>query len=319
MRGIGFWVVAAATASTLACASVWDVGALEARYPELAAVREHDLGDATPYVLAFDDELTFFLCRWSTRRALSVSLPPDASSRERALFERALDAWEQAISGLEFEAPGDASDARIEIRFGAPTIARSAQTGAECAVNLDAGRVDDTLAAELVAAQITLRRAKRDWRGVEVAFTDEELLGSALHEIGHALGFQGHVPRGDSVMSLSPEIARRRGRRLLQGEGFRAESVAALYRVPSGSVVARHAIPTGRTDAIDLLRAVADSSHWRGPIVRVGDEAAYIRWDSESGGRYGFFVSDLHEALREPNRFVLEPDLRAASLLEQDF
>jgi len=307
----------AALATSFACAGAWDVGALEARHPALAQLRGHHLGDATPYVLVFRDELTLFLCRWSTSHALSVSLPADASLRERMLFDTALGAWEQAIPGLAFAKSDAAAAAQIAIRFDEPNTGRTAQTGALCAVDLAAPSDAEVLAAELVAATITLRRENRDWRGQDVAYTDEEFLGSVLHEVGHALGFQGHVARGDSVMLGSPETARRCGRRILAGERFRAVSVAALYGVPSGSVVGRHVLPAGRTLAIDALRAVATASRWRGPLVRVGDEAAYISWDSGSGGAYGFFVSDLHRSLREPSRLALEPDLRTAALLER--
>jgi hypothetical protein len=312
-RGLALF---AGGAFALGCGGVWDVGALEERHPPLASVRAHHLGDATPYLLPRDGGLTLFLCRWRTGRALRVALPADAALAERALLERALSAWQGALPGVAFERVAGPSEAEIEIAFGAPGAARTAETAADCAVDLDAAGEPGALSAQLVAAHVRLRRAERDWRGREVALTDEQLLGSALHELGHALGFQGHVRRGRSVMVRSVDEVKLAARRLLGGEPFRDATVAALYRVPSGVVVARHALPAGRTEQIDRLRAAARELGLAGPVVRVGDRGARISWHSAHGRDYGFFMPRVSEVLRDAGSFALEPSASTAALLE---
>jgi hypothetical protein len=312
VRGLARLAVAACA---LGCAGVWDVDALEARHPPLAAARAHRLGDATPYLLPRDAQLTLFLCRWPGERALRVALPSDAAPAERALLERALSAWQDALPGVAFAPAAGSSEADIEIAFGAPASARTAETAADCAVEPDAGEGAGILAARLVSAQVRLRRAERDWRGREIALTDEQLLGSALHELGHALGFQGHVRRGRSVMLVSTEEVRLAARRVLGGEPLWEPSVAALYRVPSGVVVGRRELPAGRTDEIDRMRAAARQRELAGPFVRVGDRSARIGWRGAGGREYSFFVPRLAETLRDTDRFALEAGASAAALL----
>jgi hypothetical protein len=308
----------AVVACALGCGGVWDVGDLEARHPPLAVADAHRLGDAMPYVLPRDAQLTLFLCRWRTERALRVALPADAAPAKRALLERALSAWQDALPGVAFEPVAGSSEADIEIAFDAPARARTAETAADCALESDAQEDAGILPARLVAAQVRLRRVERDWRGREITLTDEQLLGSALHELGHALGFQGHVRRGRSVMLASTEEVKLTGRRVLGGEPLREPSVAALYRVPSGVVVGRRELPPGRTDEIDRLRAAARQRELAGPFVRVGDRSARISWRGAGGREYSFFVPRLAEALRDTDRLAIEAGASAAALLEAE-
>ena len=302
--------------TALGCGGAWDVGALEARNPALRAAGTQRLGDAIPYLLPLDGELTLFLCRWETERALRVSLPPDATARERRLLERALRAWQGAVPDLRLEAIGAGSSAELAIRFDAPGPARAAQTGAECGVDLDAPRRGARLTARLASARVELRRTQRNWRDQEVALSDEELLGSALHELGHALGFQGHARRGPTVMVRSLEEVRRAARHVLAGEPFADATVAALYRVPSGSVVGRRALPAGRTAPLDRLRAIAQQRGLAGPYVRVGDRAARIAWHDARGTPYAFSVPQLNELLSDASGLILVPSADTAALLE---
>jgi len=299
------------------CGGLWDVGALERRVPALAARGAGALGDAVPYPLPLAGRLTLFLCRWVPDSALSVSLPPDASAHERSLLELALDAWQQTSIGIAFEiAKKGASGHDIEIRFSERESAYTATTGAECAIDPDSGESDDVLRAEIVFARISLRRSDRDALGRRVPLRDEEILGSALHELGHALGYQGHARRGTTVMWSSVDHVRRTGRRVLEGRGFQDTALEALYRVPSGVVVGRSDLPAGRTDRIDRLRALAPQLGLTGPFVRVGDHAARISWLDAEGVGHGFLVEDLREALAKPESLSLAADGLALGLEE---
>jgi len=308
-------LLALGTVVALGCGGAWDVAALEAHNPPLRAAGAHRLGDATPYLLPLEDELTLLLCRWGTERPLRTSLPPRATPRERRLLKRALRAWEDTVPGVRFAVGVPASEADLVIRFETPSPERSAQTAAECGVDLDAPRDEQRLPARLVSARVALRRTHRNWRDQEVELTDEELLGSALHELGHALGFQGHARRGRTVMVRSLDDVRLAARRLLAGKPFRDATVAALYRVPSGSVVGRHSLPVGRTALLDRLRATAPRHGLAGPILRVGDQAARIAWLGPRGTEYAFFVDRVEEVLRDPSRLILVPSAPTRTLL----
>jgi hypothetical protein len=310
-------LVAIGLAVLTACGGLWDVGALEQRHPGLAARGAGALRDAVPYPLPLSGRLTLFLCRWDTESPLSVSLPPDASSAERSLLELALGAWEGTEIGIEFEVARDGASAQdIEIRFSERESAYTATTRAECAVDPDAGETRDVLRAEIVFARISLRRSDRDALGRSVPLSDAEILGSALHELGHALGYQGHARRGATVMRSSVDHVRRVGRRVLEGRDFEDTGLEALYRVPSGTVVGRSDLPDGRTARIDRLRALAPQLGLTGPFVRVGDHAARIAWLDADGAAHGFLVEGLRDALSDPESLYLAADELALRLTE---
>jgi len=319
--GRGF--VALAAGLLLACATgTWNVGALEERFPTLRAAKGHRLGDATPYLLPARGVLTLFLCRWPSGPPIPVSLPPDASSDERRMLETALRAWEGAGLGVRFAA-GAAPGHGIEIRFapapeaGTPTP-RAAITIADCDVD-PAALADpppESVSAQLVFATVLLRREEHNVLGKTVAHTPEEMLGSALHELGHALGFQGHTQRGNTVMNISVDAVRRIGRRVLQGGRFEDEALRALYTVPSGVVVGRASLPATRTEPVDRMARIALRRDFTGPFVRVGDRAARLDWRDASGRVYPLLTLPVGEVLRDPESLRIRALGAAAELVE---
>jgi Matrixin len=304
----------------LACGGggAWDVAALAAQNPALGREAARRLGEATPYLLPLHGQLTLFLCRWRLTDPLLVSLPSDASPRERALLDRALRAWQQALPELRFEQVLAGAPAQLEIRFDADDPSRTATTAAECGVAVGAQGQPAQLDAGLVKAHVALRRAALDWRDDVQLLSDEELLGSALHELGHALGYQGHARHGLTVMLRSVDDVRRAGRRLLAGAPFADMALAALYSVPSGSVVGRLQLGAARTGELDRLAALAQRGRFAGPYVRVGDESARIVWRGPDGAAFGFFLPRVREVLREPERLELLPTAGTLALLRSE-
>jgi hypothetical protein len=288
------------------CAGPWDVEALEARRPALAKLSGHRLGDATPYLLARDGELVLFLCRFESGQQLRVSLPEDASDEEARLLLRALAAWSGAGLGVSLLAVAPGEPAEIVIRIGGAAQGFTAQTAADCALG-DPAISRHVLEARLVGAQISLRREDEDVRGHRIPLSPEEFLGSSVHELGHALGFQGHARGSGSVMVRNVEAVRRTGRRLLAGEAFWDATLEALYRVESGIVVGRSPLPEGRTDPIDRLFAIAETHGMVGPVVRVGDHSARISWWDADALRLSVHVPRLPAVLLDPNTLRLQP------------
>ncbi len=315
-----------AAGCALACGTPnWNVSALDEGFPALADIGSHQLGVATPYVLPSRGVLTWFLCRWPREPAIPVSLPPDATADERKLLETALGAWEGAGLGVRF-AVGEAPGRGIEIRF-APRpeteneLPRAGLTFADCAVEPEAltALPDTVVPARLVFASVRLHRAGRDLLGRSVAHTSDELIGTALHELGHALGFQGHASRGDTVMQASADSVRRIGRRVSGGEHFTDSTLRALYAVASGVVVGQVTVSRERTDLVDRMASLAGRLELSGPLLRVGDRAARLDWRGPGGGVYPLLIPRITEVLRAPETLRVFALPMAASLLDSAF
>jgi hypothetical protein len=305
----------------LGCAQAGaDLEVLEARHPALAAVEGHRLADLRPYYLPADGLLTLFTCRWPDGAAIPVEIPADASPTERRHIEAALAAWEGAGLGVRFERrPLEGVGIGIALRDGLP--GQGASTIVDCAVDASSLAPDaDPLAARVVSAEVRLARG------------DPALAGKALHELGHALGFQGHAaalrganagrrgvtrPRARTIMVRDKQVLRVLGDRALAGEPFEDRGLAALYALPSGTVVQRLALPRARTEPVDRLLALAPQRGLVGPLVRVGDDEGRIAWvDPADGGVARLLLTGLAQARRDPERLVIEPSIRARALLE---
>jgi hypothetical protein len=314
-----WWLVALAA---VACATgPWDIEALEARQPALAAISQHRLGDATPYLLPVPGGAVFFLCRWPGEAAIPVSLPPDATPEERAVLEAALRAWEGAGLGIRF-AEGAAPGAGIELRFidpeaGATSTSYAANTITDCAVEPAAlsDEIGARVPARLVFASVYLWRGGFDAIGRPVPHSQDEFAGSALHEIGHALGFQGHAHIGRTVMVKELDAARRAGKRLLAGRPFEDHTLRALYAVPSGTVVKRFAAPLRATERVGSMARIASERGFAGPWVRVGDIDGQIAWRDAAGAEYALRIFDVRKVLREPATLELWPTVPTLDLL----
>jgi len=252
--------------------------------------RGQRLSDTPPHPVPVPGALQLVLCRWQLDRPLRVSLPPDASERETELLSLALTSWETEIPGLRFE-PGTLTRVDVEIRFDESSVAAwspgaSANTIADCALpseSTDDGLVE-RVGPSLVWASIHLRRVNLDMLRQAVPLADEELLGVMLHEIGHALGFSGHVAFGRSVMSATTETVRNVARRIIRGAQLDAPSVVALYAVESGVVVGRVPLSGVQAQQLGGLASAARRAGYAGPYSRVGGESARILW-RRPGGR----------------------------------
>jgi hypothetical protein len=152
--------------------------------------------------------------------------------------------------------------------------------------------------------------------GRKVPHSNAEFLGSALHEFGHALGFQGHATVGRSVMVRETDVSRRLGVSLAKGRPFADETVRALYAVPNGTVVKRVPISMSRTDRFDRMVAIAAERDLRGPYVRVGEPNGQVAWRRESGFEYRLRIYDVRRVLREPATLWLSPTMRTSELLD---
>jgi hypothetical protein len=308
--------------ASTACAPHLDLGALAARHPELAGIEGHRLADAMPYLLPARGELVYFLCRWPDGAVIPVEMPPDADEGERLDIENVLRAWEGVGLGVRF---GPAEPGRgIEMRYTEDEFPeewgeRSATAVADCALDPAAleAPAGDVLPASLAFVSIHLSRTGRDRVGRRVPWSREERIGALLHEMGHALGFQGHAQRG-SIMAASVDEARRAGRGLMAGGAFEDATLRALYAVPSGSVLGRTRVGVERTVSVDRMGPLARSRGLAGPYAQVGDRVARILWRDAHGVAFAVRLWDPRQALRHPASLALFPEPRAADLLREE-
>jgi matrixin len=303
MRRVG--TCAAALALAAGCAKeAWNAEQWASARPELSGRDVGRLGDVTPYLLPANDVLTFFVCHWTLDAPLRVSLPPDANSYERELLEKALRAWEVVLPGLHFEVAEGAAPVRLRFRDTGPEGAR---TTVDCEVAPPAPGAE-TLRARLVSAQIDLRRGERDRWGRPIELAASELVGSAAHELGHALGLQGHAISGRTVMVRETDAIRKWGERLTdekKPKPLQEPAMQAIYSLPSGTVIERRALPPGSTRDVDAIAQRARAQGAERALVRVGDRGAAVRWGPGN---------DLVYYMREPSK-ILEGDLEFTDAL----
>lgn len=296
-----------------------DTDSLAHRHPALSALAGSHLDETTPYVWPRAGTLTLFVCRWPAGAPIPVAFPIDTSEEEAAALEAALRAWEAAGLGVRFERVEPGAEL-LTIRFedestGTATGEGVGATIAECRL-ADAGAGGDPLPAQMRGAVVRVaRRTPKNPLHRDRALTQEQVAGIALHEIGHALGFQGHVSYGDTAMVRSRDDIAARGRAVLKGERISDATLRALYAVPSGTVVGRRTVGPARTEAVDRLAEAAGRLGLRGPFVRVGDRDGRVFWRDAEGEEYGVVVADLARSLKDPGWLVLLTEPRTKALL----
>jgi len=274
------------------------------------------LSEITPYLLATAGSLTLFVCHWDAARAIPVSLPPDASPPEVQILSRALQAWEEGGVGVHFVLAPPGSGALVLI-FAAEEGA-DASTATDCWIRNGAAEATQgpVISAEIVRAQVRLPRSTRpDPRGHTRAFSDREQMAIALHELGHALGFQGHVQR-DSIMTRDHDDLTSRGGRVLAGAPCAEPTLQALYALPSGTVLSRVALSPFRTEPFDALAAFAEQRAMMGPFARVGDSEARIFFLTQDGEELGVEIPEPEKVVRHPGRLALVTEPAARRALE---
>jgi hypothetical protein len=293
-------LVAALAAALTACAGERiDLAGLEARHPALRALAPHPLGSVRPYALPLAGELTLFLCRWPTEAAIPVALAGESDPAQREALRAALRGWEGGRLGLRF-AEGEGGRG-IQVRVRDDLVTSQANTVAECAVaGPPAPGAREVPGARLVAASI------------HVARDDPHLRLTLLHELGHALGFQGHAARGSTLMLAREAEALERARRVSEASPVDDAALGALYAVPSGAIVARIPLAPEQTLPADRIQALAVERGLAGPFARMGDRSGLLWWADASGRRLALRIEGALGALRRRDALRLTPASAAA-------
>jgi len=301
----------------------WDVRRVEQGHPSAVLPAGHRLGDLAPHFWIADDELVRFACRWSRERAVPVSVH-GATPEEFRLLGLALGALEVAVDGLRFELGTAAARERgIAVAFeaataaGDPSTAGSGDAIADCRVrDVFAGtRSGERLGAQLEEASVRIRRSRLDLLGRLVPLDELELLATLLHELGHAMGYSSHTRGGRTVMRLAPSEVRLQARAVLRGGPLRDDTLAALYALPSGTVLGRDALGAEAAATARVFAELAARSGWGQPLSRAGQDSAELWWRDHSGERIVLRASRLGGPW--PEGFALRANAAARSALRK--
>lgn len=269
----------------------WDSESLLERFPEVRAIPAQRLADLTPYPAIVNGRVEMVTCRFP-ESAQPIPVVITGEDWPSSWGASALEAVDAALPTVSLERPSEVrASPGIRIRSipdaGGPGPAGLADTRAEC----DVGATEGTrpgVRGDLVHSEIRIRRRVIGTWTQERAAPAEDWIGALLHELGHALGFQGHAVVGDSLVQLEQSRLRLLGRRVLQGEFVAAPSVGALYALPPGTPLGAAALsPSARSVVASVLAEVDERSRRAGrPVAAralVGDRHARITWHWPDG------------------------------------
>ena len=307
MRTRGF--LSSALLVLVACVSPtggWDSRSLVAAHPEIGAIRGQRIGDLTPYPAIVDGQVAMVTCRFVTD-GRPIPFTVSGEGWPATWGERALAAVDEAVAAVELErrpVPLDAPGIHIRslTAAGGSGPAGLADTRAEC----DVGAAPDdgtNVRGRLVHAEIRIRRRVVGTWAVERAVTAEGWVGAMLHELGHALGFQGHAAIGDSLVQLEQSRLRALGRRVLAGGPVPAPNVRALYAVAPGTRLGVAALSPSAERVVEAaVREIAARTRASGPPVAarsvVGDRHARLAWRWQDGSSLVLRFPNWSESLR---------------------
>lgn len=329
--GPGGWDVAAAgAASNPVVAADLEMIADLRPFP---ALRVSDSVNASGSVMfaSKSAEVELLACRFDLDRTLRVVI--DVAPERADWARRAVASVLGGIDGLRFEmrlaadppieatSVGSAAPTRTEPA--APVAGRgeiriadyhgpaekgprgAGDTLVVCAGEASAG----VLRGEILSAEIRMRTSVR---GVidEVQILDAATwTGALVHELGHALGFQGHPRDGDSILVLEQDRLRRAGRWALAGDVWEDPILAALYRVEIGRSLGDRVLSVSSRSwvhAIEQRRlAVGDAI---GPArANVGDRDAQLVWQEAGGLRLRLVFPSWREQLARGKPLIAMP------------
>ena len=284
----------------------WDSASFVALHPEIAEIRGQRIGDLTPYPAIVDGQVAMVTCRF-VAEGRPIPIAVSGEGWPATWGERALEAVDAAVSAVEFDRRSLPLDSPgIHIRSlaaaGGTGPAGLADTRAECDVGAEPSGETD-VRGRLVHAEVRIRRRVLGTWALERAATAEGWVGAMLHELGHALGFQGHAAVGDSLVQLEQSRLRALGRRVLAGGSVPAPNVRALYAVAPGTRLGVATLSASAEAVVAAaVREISARTSTSGPPIAsrsvVGDRHARLAWRWRDGTSLVLRFPNWSESLR---------------------
>jgi hypothetical protein len=310
--GVGIWV--------LACAAPrggWDMDRLLLEEPQIAELASQRLGDLTPYPALVGGAVKLITCRWPTRRPIRVRLR--LSGEREGWARHAVESLSRGSSQVQLEILSEPwmvpdSAALIDVVEVAAEEEPGPGGAGDTLVSCDLSSRPQGALGILTRAEIEMRIVRRDILDRPVPLSAEEWTGAFMHELAHALGFQGHVGSGGSVLVLDQDRLRRAGRRALSGADWRDDTLEALYLLESGRLLGSREISSQTQYWLDAVEARLGGRGF-GPWASVGDRNAQLEWRTEKGTRLRLRFPDWLRQLNEGRRLIAFPSPETRALL----
>ncbi len=287
----------------------WDVARLLIEEPQIAQLASQRLGDLTPYPAPQGGAVKLITCRWPTTRPIRVRLRLSGERYDWA--RRAVESLSRGSIGLELEIlsePRELPDSARLIEVVEVASEDEAGPGGvgDTLVSCDVSSGSQTALGTLRRAEIEMRSVARDGLDRPVPLSAEEWTGAFMHELGHALGFQGHVRSGQSVLVLDRDRLRAAGRLALSGAAWRDDTLAALYLLESGRLLGWREISSQTQHWLDALETRL-GGRGIGPWASVGDRSAQLEWKTEEGIALRLRFPDWLRQLNEQRSLIAVP------------
>jgi hypothetical protein len=314
----------------------WDVRALVAKAPSISQIKGQRIGDLLPFPALDGDRIALVACRFAGPARVRVGARD--AQWPASWGEAALRSLNQGLAGVDLELvmqAGAVPDAKPEIEIVMiEAVGREGPMGlgdtlTECDVSPSGGQRDspdasprgagEEVRGRLIGAKIRMRLAQHNVKGLVQYATAEEWVGAFMHELGHALGFSGHVAVGNSVLVRDESRIRALGRGALDGQAIDVPTLEALYRLRPGERLGSRPV---RRDELGWLHAI-DAFYRDRPgdeqglrlISSVGDEAARLVWRDSAGRELAVRFPQWRAELRKGGAITLRPDRATRRLL----
>ena len=291
--------VLAMLASVLGCPTPrggWDVEALIADEPGLAALGAHQLGEMVPYPVPDSSGIDLVSCRWPSESPIRVRLNLSGDRLDWA--SRAIESLSRGMPSLDLEVEGrnlekdfeGLPSRRIEI-FERDVSGGDGPMGVgDTLLICDVSMRTNASFGTPIRAEIQMRSSVMNQIDERVVVSAEDWTGALMHELGHALGFQGHLRSGRSVLVRDQSHLRRIGRQVLAGEPWFDETLEALYRLEPGQLLGRRKLSSESLRWLNRIEqyrshSAKASDAGSGPRASVGDRHGRLEWMLEGGVR----------------------------------
>ena len=328
-RGLRAAIAVAGSACMLACPAPrggWDLAKLVAEEPRIAALGEQRIGDLIPYPVPVSGGFELVSCRWASEAPIRVRL--HVAGERLTWAQRAIESLSAGTPSIELVAetvvpdaePGLAASKAIDVFDIDPGETEHPAGVGDTLVACDVSSRAEPTFGTPVLAEIRMRSAVLDQLDELVPVDAEDWTGALMHELGHALGFQGHLRAGASILVRDQSVLRRAGRDALAGRPWRDETLEALYRLEPGRVLGRRSLSVesrrwvraaeGRVDQVDQKGARVV-----GPLAKVGDRHAELEWSQEEGDVLRLHLPFWSRQLRAGDTIVAFPGTKTRAAL----